>query len=247
MIQDIKTRLGKYKTSLLRRVFPSYRKQRGDKQEIDHWSGLFRSKEALFTDADFKNRANPDRRLQPEIANLVPADQSAPSILDVGCGPLSTVGITFDRGRAILTGADPLAKQYLTMLKNIGVEPNCELFACAGQDLERQFGSTKFDIVTSINALDHSESPKAVFEQMVAVCKIGGHVYLYHAENEGLHERYHGMHQWNFRKEHGRLVANDGRTSHELIDGLKNVIVSSEKTIQAEPRPFLEWVFQRTS
>jgi ubiquinone/menaquinone biosynthesis C-methylase UbiE len=142
-----------------------------------------------------------------------------------------------------LVGADPLAEDYRGFLERINVSPNCELVSCAGQQLVAAFGPAKFDVVTSINALDHSESPKEVFDQMVAVCKPGGFVYLFHAENEGLHERYYGMHQWNFRKENGNLVANDGRKSVDFLYNLPNVTIHSEKTIPAAPRPLLEWIF----
>lgn len=247
MIQPLKTLLGKYKTILLRKLVPGYRHQRGDEDERNHWSRLFSSKESLFSDPDFKNRANPDRTLQKELEALLPGGDPGPRVLDVGCGPLSTVGIVFRGGRVRLDGADPLAEDYIRLLQRIGVEQNCTLTACFGQDLEKTYGRDVFDLVTSVNALDHSESPVEVFRNMLAVCKVGGHVYLYHAQDEGLFERYRGMHQWNFRKENGRLVANDGRTSHEFIAGLDNVEIASERTIPAEPRPFLEWIFRKTA
>jgi SAM-dependent methyltransferase len=246
MIQATKTFLGKHKTTLLRKILPNYRKQRGDEDEKNHWSRLFSSKESLFSDPDFKNRADHDRVLQPELAALLPSNVGAPRILDVGCGPLSTVGISFAGGRVDLDGADPLATDYVRMLASISVEANCKLTTCYGQELEGAFGTNVFDLVTSVNALDHSEDPIAVFRSMLAVCKVGGYVYLYHAQDEGLFERYRGMHQWNFRNESGRLIANDGKKSREFIEGSDNVVVFSERTIPAEPRPFLEWIFKKT-
>lgn len=246
MKQAIKTLLGKYKTMIFRRILPAYRKQSGDEDEKKHWSQLFSSKEILFSDPDFKNRANRDRALQPELVALLPAGIHSPRILDVGCGPLSTIGITFTGGRVELDGADPLATDYVGMLESIGVEPNCRLVTCFGQRLEAEFGTNVYDIVASVNALDHSEDPVAVFKSMLAVCKVGGHVYLYHAQDEGIFERYRGMHQWNFRNEGGRLVANDGKKSYEFIEGSDNVVIHSQRTIPAKPRPFLEWVFTKT-
>jgi SAM-dependent methyltransferase len=245
MIQFLKTTLGKYKTMLLRKLVPSYRKVRGVAEEKNHWARLFSSKESLFSDPDFKNRANPDRLLQPELAKLLESTSGDPLVLDVGCGPLSTIGIVFQNRRVDLHGADPLADDYQTLLDSIGVPANCKLMDCPGQELVKAYGENKFDLVASVNALDHSESPMEVFKEMVGVCKVGGYIFLSHCENEGIHERYHGMHQWNFRKEGNKLVANDGVRSYELIAGLSNVVVAEEHTIPAKPRPFLEWTFKR--
>jgi SAM-dependent methyltransferase len=246
MKQALKTFLGRQKTKIPRKFLPGYRRQRGDDAEKQHWSRLFSSKANLFSDPDFENRANPDRLLQPELAKLLPAGNNRPLVLDVGCGPLSTIGIVFSGGRVDLHGADPLADNYRELLAGIQVEPNCKLITCPGQDLQKQLGSDVYDLVTSVNALDHAESPMEVLKNMVAVCKKGGFVYLYHCENEGLHERYRGMHQWNFRKEKDQLVANDGVVSHNMLDGIEGVEIHSERTIPAKPRPFLEWILKKT-
>jgi len=239
------TFLGRYKTALFRKLIPGYRHQRGIQDEIRHWDNLFSSQDRLFADPDFRNRADPDRKLQPELAELLPPSVTRPSVLDVGCGPLSTIGIVYEHGRIDLVGADPLSDEYLTMLNRIGVTPNCRLATCAGQSLASHFGENTFDVVASINALDHTESPKAVFSEMVKVCKPGGFIYLFHAENEGLHERYRGMHQWNFRLQRGQPVASDGRSTQAFLEGLPGVVIHSEHTIPAKPRPLLQWVFRK--
>jgi SAM-dependent methyltransferase len=245
MLQFLKTSLGRYKTALLRQLLPNYRRQRGAVEERQHWSRLFSAKDTLFADPDFKNRANPNRQLEPVLAALLPHGKAAPEILDVGCGPLSTVGVVFANGRVNLSGADPLADDYRMMLERIGVEPNCRLAACRGEDLVSTFGSETFDLVTSINALDHSESPKAAFDQMVQVCKAGGHIYLFHAENEGLHQRYRGMHQWNFCQRNNKPIINDGRYSIELLAGLPQVELVAMRKITGYEVTYLEWVFRK--
>jgi len=245
MLHFLATYLGRHKTALLRKLLPNYRRQRGAVEERQHWSRLFSAKETLFADPDFKNRANPNRQLESVLAALLPPGVEAPEVLDVGCGPLSTVGIVFANGRIKLSGADPLADDYRVMLERIGVEPNCRLTACRGEDLVSTFGSETFDLVTSINALDHSESPKAAFDQMVQVCKAGGHIYLFHAENEGLHQRYRGMHQWNFCQRNNKPIINDGRYSIELLTGLPQIELVAAQTVTGDEVNYLEWVFRK--
>jgi SAM-dependent methyltransferase len=233
------------KTRILRGLLPNYRRQRGDFQEINHWSKILSSKEAIKRDADYSKRADPDRLLQAELAALLPVGNRSPTVLDVGSGPLSTVGIVHGDARVVLTGADPLAEDYLGRLAAIEVAPNCRLVACNGEQLAATFGADAFDLVTCVNAMDHSEDPVEVFRQMVQVTKPGGHLYLYHAENEGFHERYHGMHQWNFRNKGGSPVLNDGRKSYRLLEGNPNVSLVSNSRLPKGDRHALEWVFRK--
>lgn len=235
------------KTKLLRYLIPGYHRQRGTLQEIHHWSKVLASHEAVMADADYSNRADPNRPLQAELAALLPPDAASPAVLDVGSGPLSTVGIVAGGVRVNLTGADPLSEDYLKILANIGIEPNCRLAGCTGEELVENFGPDSFDLVTCVNAMDHSEDPVEVFRQMAGVCKPGGHLYLSHAENEGFHERYHGMHQWNFRMVRGRPVLNDGRRSFDLLEAAPAVTMVSHERLPTNNRFRLKWIFRKHS
>jgi SAM-dependent methyltransferase len=232
-----------FKTKLLRRFVPNYRRQRGIFQEINHWSKVLASQEDVRADPDYSKRVDPNRLLQPELAALLPRGVLAPTVLDVGSGPLSTVGIVAGEIKVTLSGADPLAADYLKMLKDIGIEPNCKLFSCTGEELIANFGAASFDLVACVNAMDHSEDPIEVFRQMAEVCKPGGYLYLYHAEDEGYHERYHGMHQWNFSMQRGKPVLNDGRRSFHLLDAAPNTSLYTHRRIPKDDRFCLEWVF----
>jgi SAM-dependent methyltransferase len=206
---------------------------------------MFSTRESLMASPDYANRANPDRALQAELGEWLPPGNKAPDVLDVGCGPLSTVGIVHQDSRVVLTGADPLSEQYMAMLDRIGIQANCRLVGCNGEELVARFGESSFDLVTCVNAMDHSEYPVEVFRQMVAVCRSGGHVYLWHAENEGFHERYLGMHQWNFNHRGGRPRIDDGRKTYDLLDAAPNAILVRHRRIPVRDRHYLEWVFQK--
>jgi SAM-dependent methyltransferase len=235
------------KTRILRRLVPSYRRQRGTFQEINHWSKVLASREVVRADPDYSKRVDPNRILQPELVALLPRGVLAPTVLDVGSGPLSTVGIVAGEIKVTLTGADPLAADYLKMLKDIGIEPNCKLFGCTGEELIANFGAASFDLVACVNAMDHSEDPIEVFRQMAEVCKPGGYLYLYHAEDEGYHERYHGMHQWNFSMQRGKPVLNDGRKTFNLLEATPGVSMVTSRRLPRGDRHALEWIFKRRS
>lgn len=191
---NLKTFLGRKKTIFKRKLFSSWRKSDGGKHESAFWRKWVYEKNKN-PDSDYLFRQDPDRPLQSELTSLLPPGNNSPKILDVGCGPLSRVGIRFAGGAAYLAGADPLADNYINILQDYKMKPNTHLTKCAGEELSTCFGENTFDVVCAFNSLDHSISPIKVFSEMVKVCKKGGFLYLLHAENEGLEERYSGMHQ----------------------------------------------------
>jgi SAM-dependent methyltransferase len=161
--------------------------------EVAFWKGWFD-----------RDDANLDKRLDPELTNQVVLDCLAQistndvSILDVGAGPLSTLGSRMP-GRVVrLTAVDPLADQYNRILSERGINPPVQTIACAGEDLLARFGPESFDIAFSENALDHALHPARIIHQMWSLIRPGGFVILIHNRNEAEHGSYGELHQWNF-------------------------------------------------
>ena len=77
---------------------------------------------------------------------------------------------------------------------------------CDGEQLLERLGPDRFHVAVAINSIDHSYDPVDVIKQMVAVIRVGGTVWLSHRINEGEHEQYHGLHQWNFSEDNGRFI-----------------------------------------
>ena len=239
----LKTFIGRIKTIFFRKFIPEWRKSDGGRKEVAFWANWI-SQQKINQYPDFLFRINPKRPLQNELTTLLPKQVVSPEILDVGCGPLSTVGICFSNGHVRLTGADPLADDYKNILEKEGIKSNCELIKCAGEELSKRFGKNKFDIVCAFNSLDHSVSPIKTFDEMLSVCKINGYVYLWHAENEGLEERYSGMHQWNLQQKKNRPLVSDGRNLCELIQDLTKVEVIKLQR-EKKGKTFLQWIFKK--
>jgi SAM-dependent methyltransferase len=128
-------------------------------------------------------------------------------VLDVGSGPVTTIGTLMPGVRIELTACDPLAEEYNSMLRAVGLEERANIQKVAGEDLSKAFEKNSFDIVHSANALDHAYDPFLCIQNMLEVCKPGGWVIIITVENEGERENYHGLHQWNFSLSNSNQVS----------------------------------------
>jgi SAM-dependent methyltransferase len=220
--QYAKTIAGYYKTSLFRRFIPNYRRSFDVSSEVDHWKNVLSHLSELpeHVKSDFQNRMRPDRLLLEPLLSLIQSLPKPWRILDVGCGPLSTIGVRVGSETIELVGADPLANTYIRQLHDFGVPPNCQLIQTDCSDLVERFSAQPFSITCSINALDHAKDPLGVIREMAAVTCPNGYLFLRHAENEGIRERYHGLHQWNFSIRRGSPTISDGVTVRSLVAAL---------------------------
>lgn len=122
-------------------------------------------------------------------------DRKKVKILDVGSGPVSTIGYTWDNTDVELILTDALAREYSQLFKKLKIKP---VLPVIYQDMTHlTYKNDVFDIVHCRNALDHTVDPIAAVKEMVRVCKPGGWVYLSHFSRVGKKSRYKGFHQWN--------------------------------------------------
>ncbi|MBS7544293.1 class I SAM-dependent methyltransferase [Ancylobacter oerskovii] len=168
--------------------------------EIAYWdvviSGKHRKPETVKA---FRERAAGHYPVPGPIVKLLQRlDILRAKILDVGSGPHTTIGPVLYGTRLNITAVDPLANAYNDLLDQYGIEPAIRTLPGEGERLVEQFGTDRFDIVHSRNALDHSRDPWLALQQMIDVCVPGGVVYIEGSINEGLKQRYAGLHQWNF-------------------------------------------------
>jgi SAM-dependent methyltransferase len=145
-------------------------------------------------------------------------DETEVMILDVGAGPLTTLGTDFPGKRIALTAVDPLADEYDQVLRECDITPPVITTLCAGEDLVKRFGPDHFDIAFSENALDHTPEPLTILQTMLAVVKPGRYVVLNHFHNEGDHASYGQLHQWNFDERAGRCWLWRDREHYDLSE-----------------------------
>ena len=181
--------------------------------ELGFWERRLLDPDIENTWHEYDARTDPKAPMRdPLVGSLIsriPADII--SILDVGAGPLTALGKTYPGKALSITATDPLATDYLRIMREAGIEPPVPPVACRGEDLTRHFAPGTFDIAFARNALDHSVDPVRVITNMVSLVKDGRFVVLRHRRQEGRGENYWGLHQWNFDADDGQFLVWRGR------------------------------------
>lgn len=156
---------------------------------------------------DYDRRTNPRAPLQAVYRELIRARPGARvRILDVGSGPLTTVGTRWPRRRVSVTAVDPLANRYNELLDRFGVTVPARPIKGDAEQLTELLPRGSFDLACATNSLDHAIDPVRAIRQMLQLVKPGRHVVLDHRADEGELMGYTALHQWNFRAEDGRFV-----------------------------------------
>ena len=122
-------------------------------------------------------------------------DKKEVKIADFGSGMFSTTGSTWPGVNVKVYPSDCLADRYMKVLKEFNVKP---LFPIEQKNMEdTDYPNDFFDIVHSVNALDHVENPDKAILEMYRVCKPGGWIYLRDYFNTADKQKFRGMHHWN--------------------------------------------------
>jgi hypothetical protein len=182
----------------------------GIKHEVDFWSGWVKGK-GLIWESDWAQRLNPESLVEENdifLADVLDSlETQFPKVLDVGAGPISTVGKYTKSGKKInLKACDPLGPAYEEMLNSAGVKPLTMVEFGIAESLSNFYIEEKFDVVYSINALDHGIDPIRALENMLYLTSDEGFVVIGHYRNEAIFEKGSGFHKWNFDTEKGDLI-----------------------------------------
>jgi SAM-dependent methyltransferase len=202
----------------------------GIDNEIAFWDGFFTNGGGQWPQTYERRVA---RNPSFNLTDFIPESCDWPlRVLDVGAGPISNVGIATDRGPVDLVACDALADPYNDLLERLGIEPYARTRFAIVERLTDVFEEDSFDLVTIENALDHAFDPFIGISEMLRVCRTGGVVHLYHAENEAEHESYGGFHQWNISEQDGTLRIWRPEYSYdvaEMCSGFAEVAATRER------------------
>lgn len=177
--------------------------------ELAFWERWMATRGSHWPD-EFNARTGRSREVVDWIVADLPDPQSA-RILDVGSGPITTIG-EFHKGvRLQVISVDPLAEFYRLLGERYGIA--IDTVTAFAEDLSAYFDLESFDRVHCRNALDHSFDPVRSIEEMLLITKTGGRVFLLHSIDEGKRENYLGFHQWDFTEADGDfLIQNKSST-----------------------------------
>ncbi len=174
---------------------------RGRRSELAFWGAwLVGAPGAEEWESDRVFRFSPDAEIRDPLvrAELERTPERDISILDVGAGPVTSLGFRYPGKNLTIAPVDPLADDYARLLRAAGLQPPVTTIRVAGEALLEHFGPQRFDVAYANNSLDHSTDPVVIISNMVGVVRRGGSVLLRHSRNEGEQQRYEGLHQWNF-------------------------------------------------
>lgn len=171
--------------------------------------------------------------LAPVVGGLRERFGSSLRALDVGCGPASLLSLGQLRGWFDLTGVDPLAEAYRAAMTRHGQEAAGRMEAGFGENLSELLAPESFHLVFACNALDHTQSPGRVLDQMCRMLKPGGVLFVQGYVREGSANDFHGLHQHDlYLLSGGRLMCRTrawplrrGRHGHSISDGLPLAVV----------------------
>lgn len=119
-------------------------------------------------------------------------------ILDIGCGPFSTIGKISSNFTISLYAVDPLAEHYSKLCTELNIVQPHKIVNGVGEFVDQYFEAKSFNYIHMENSLDHCFDPKLVISSVHKILKINGIVYCRVFKNEGQHNMYGGFHKWNF-------------------------------------------------
>lgn len=134
---------------------------RGDKgwHELAYWRGRAKAEKSLGN--------SHYQKLYTEMFGVDLSLYEGKRVLDIGCGPRGS--LEWADGAEQRVGLDPLVNGY----KQFGIDRHKMEYVNALAE-KIPFADGHFDIVTSINSLDHVDDPSAAMAEIARVLKQGG-------------------------------------------------------------------------
>jgi SAM-dependent methyltransferase len=195
----------------------------GIPSEVVFWDQWLESKGSQWPE-DYEFRTNPNSLFQSHFLKYLPAEKETIDILDVGSGPLTYLGKKIEGKNSPLlniTGTDPLADKYMTLLRKHGIKGNFTNIKANSEELSNHLPLDFFDFIYMRNALDHAYDPLLSIGEMIRVLGKGRYLVLEHENNEAENENYEGLHQWNIQIEEGAFIVWNKSIRYNLSEHYK--------------------------
>ena len=193
--------------------------------EVGFWQNYLNTKGAQWPD-DYRSRLDPNKPFDSGVEEAIrDTGLREIEVLDVGAGPITALGYVSKKFDIRITATDPLADAYSILLQEAAVTPPIKTQKCFGENLLQHFGSRRFHVCHSSNALDHSMDPLTILLAMAQLLYPHGLMYVKVFRNEGEKARYSGLHNWNFDKdENNNFILWRGDEKYNVNDVLSDLV-----------------------
>lgn len=208
----------------------------GASDEITFW------KDFVHTD-QFKSwlvPGVPAPELDKVVVQHIQSYKPFPRMLDVGSGVVSILW-SLCRGEG-LVATDLLAAEYALFYdyQDFSQLP----LAIAGEDLRYD---KEFDVVHMRNALDHSQNPLRVWDNLKRACKPGGLLIVAGFEKEGSFLHQLGMHQWDLfvQEDKGLFLRPANTTDLVQLEAPDFTVLHLSSKLLVSGRRWMTWIGKR--
>jgi len=214
--------------------------------EVGFWQNYLNTKGAHWSD-DYRQRLDPNKPFDSRVEAAIPDTGSREiELLDVGSGPITSLGYVSKKFDIKITAVDPLADAYTVLLKEAGVTAPVRTQKCFGEKLLEHFGSRRFDVCHSCNALDHSLDPRSILLGMAQLLRPRGLMYVQVHKNEGQSTGYSGLHNWNFDKDkNDNFILWRGEEKYTINEDLSDFVEGQATEMVTENGPEVFFVGYR--
>lgn len=171
---------------------------------------------------------------QPDVVRLLQSLPEGTTVLDVGSGVISILnGIR----NLIILPTDPLADLYKCIFDYSLYRRIDRPQPISAEDITAE---NTFDVVHMRNALDHTQDPLKVIDNLVRACKSGGHVIIHGFENEADFEKREGFHQTNLSIRNSTLYLNEWPVELESVETVK-----AEVSTLSTGKKWVTWIAKK--
>jgi SAM-dependent methyltransferase len=219
----------------------------GVNYEVGFWQNYLTAKGGARWSDDFRNRFDPNRPFNSAVEEAIRDTRSRQiDLLDVGSGPVTSLGYVSKKFEIRITATDPLADAYSILLDEAGVAAPVKTQRCFGENLLEHFGSRRFHVCHSCNALDHSMDPRTILRAMAELLHPQGLMYVRVHRNEGESTGYSGLHNWNFdRDENNNFILWRGTERYNINEDLSHFVAGQVDELVDEEGPELVFIGYR--
>jgi len=170
----------------------------GVASELAFWRHWVETKGGSWKD-DYESRLDPNMPFNKSVEQYFRFNpKELIQILDVGAGPITSLGYKSEKFELDITAIDALAEGYALILREAGIEPPVKTQRCSAEEITSYFGTRLFHVCHSRNALDHCIDPRGIITAMADQLLPDGLMYIEVYKNEAEKNKHTGLHNWNF-------------------------------------------------